>query len=91
MFKLPPKETFLKEDGAYDHQRHLYIEAIKHCTQFRNAIDIGGHVGFFSSKMADELIPRIKNEKKDDPEYSILPIIARDLNGKIGEKNLAYP
>ena len=34
---------------------------------------------FFSSKMADELIPRIKNEKKEDPEYSILPIIARDL------------
>jgi len=54
MFKLPPNETFLKQKNTYDHQRHLYVEAIKHCNQFRNAIDVGGHVGFFSSKMVKD-------------------------------------
>ena len=52
MFKIPPKDTFLKK--LYDHQRHLYSEAIKHCVKFRNAIDVGGHIGFFSSKMVKD-------------------------------------
>lgn len=53
-FKLPPKETFLLQEGKFDHQQHLYYEAVKHCTQFRNAIDVGAHIGLFSSKMVKD-------------------------------------
>ena len=82
MFKLPPKETFLKEDGAYDHQRHLYIEAIKHCTQFRNAIDIGGHVGFFSSKMVKDFIH----------VYAFEPLFHEYLSENVNAPNITiYP
>lgn len=53
-FKIPPKETFLKKENCFDHQKHMYYEAIKHCTQFRNAIDVGAHIGLFSSKMVND-------------------------------------
>lgn len=54
MFKLPPKETFLKQDGCYDHQSDLYFEAIKYCEKFTTAIDVGAHIGLFSSKMIND-------------------------------------
>lgn len=53
-FKLPPNETFLKKENCFDHQKHMYYEAIKHCTQFRNAVDVGAHIGLFSSKMVND-------------------------------------
>ena len=69
--------------GLFDYNHMMAARQIE-AKYFKREIEPGLIFGkffgrFFSSKMADELIPRIKNEKKDDPEYSILPIIARDL------------
>jgi FkbM family methyltransferase len=78
MFSMPPKETFLKQDAAYDHQRGLYTEAIKHCTQFRIAIDVGAHIGFFSSKMV-----------KDFKEVAAFePMFSKYLKENVPEDNL---
>lgn len=54
MFKIPPKETFLRNADAYDHQAHFYKEAMKHCKSKRIAVDVGAHIGLFSSKMVKD-------------------------------------
>ena len=69
--------------GLFDYNHMMAARQIE-AKYFKREIEPGLIFGkffgrFFSSKMADEVIPRIRNEKKDDPEYSILPIIARDL------------
>lgn len=51
-FKFPPEEQFLLK--VFDHQKFLYEEAILLCNNFRIAIDIGAHIGLFSTKMCND-------------------------------------
>ena len=54
MFKMPPEEVFLKNPKYYDHQKDLYYAGLDLCKKKDYAIDVGAHIGFFSSKMVKD-------------------------------------
>jgi FkbM family methyltransferase len=76
IFNFPESDIFLA--NHFDHQDFLYYEAKKHCSSFRNSIDIGAHIGLFSSKMVKDF----------DYVFSFEPVFYNYLDQNIKSNNI---
>ncbi len=68
--------------GFFDYKHMMaarQIEAGYYNREIEPGLKFGKFCGrFFSSKFEETILPRIRKEKKLDPDFKILPIVARD-------------
>jgi FkbM family methyltransferase len=77
-------------DGVGLYQHHKMQAALSHCTQFRTAIDIGGHVGTWSMRLAKQFervfaFEPIERHREcfalNAPSVALLPYALGDKDG----------